>query len=94
MKRRRRREILIETEQIAFYRDKSKEGFLKCNICEDESIMLPPALIAEVLKISSREIYRLIEESKIHFSENDKNQMFICLQSLSKVFSEEKKLIH
>lgn len=94
MKQRRRREILIETEQVAFYRDKSKEGYLKCDFCENESIMLPPALIAEVLEISSREIYRLIEADKIHFSENDKNQMFICLQTLAKIYSKEKKLVH
>ena len=94
MKRIKKREIFIETEQLVFFKDKSKEGSLKCNVCDMETIMLPPALIAELLKISSREIYLLIEADKIHFAETDENQMFICVDSLAKALPTKNKLLH
>ena len=94
MKKVRRREILVETEQILLFINKSKKNYLRCIKCGGNALMLPPALIAEVLDFSSRIIYRQIESGRIHFVESDTYQMFVCINSIANVFAEKKKLIN
>lgn len=94
MKRKIQREVLIETEKIALFVSKNKSGHLQCSKCGGESVMFSPLFIAEILKVSSREIYQLIEADKIHYVENDLKQMYVCVASLAKVFSKKKKLLH
>jgi len=44
--------------------------------------MISPLLAAKLLRVSTREIYRLIETGKIHFIELEDRQMFVCPVSL------------
>lgn len=94
MKRILRREIFIETEQLAFVKIKSKEIYPHCEICEDKSSMFPPALIAEILRISSRKIYRRIEAKEVHIFEDESFQLFVCSASLAKALKKREKLLH
>lgn len=94
MKRIFRREVLIETEQITFFVNRSKKENFLCIFCEAESLMLPPCVIAETLKMSSREIYRLIETENVHFVENDAKQLYVCIATLSAEITRREKLVH
>ena len=93
MKQVSQREIFIETEQLVFIKTKEQKKYPACQICSGKSNMFPPALIAEILRLSSREIYRRIEEGKVHFIEDDSFQLFVCSFSLAEAFKKRKKLI-
>lgn len=80
MKKRIRQTVLIETEQISIFFDRSKQEFMFCPKCEVESVMLLPEKIAELTNISIREIYRQIESGEVHFIE--KETILVCLESL------------
>lgn len=94
MKLIKKREIFIEREQLVFFRDKSQEGSLMCNVCDMETIMLPPALFAEILRVSSREIYLLIEAKEVHIIEDESFQLFVCSISLANALKKREKLLH
>lgn len=91
MKTTRRREILIEKEEIAILINESGRGYRKCPFCREASIMLAPSVIAEVLRISSREIYKLIEADRVHFIEDEKKSMFVCVKNFSEKFFDRRK---
>ncbi len=94
MKRILRREIFIETEQLIFVRTEAKERYPMCEICDEKPSMFPPALIAEILRISSRQIYRRIEEKEVHIFEDESFQLFVCSVSLAKALKRQEKLLH
>jgi hypothetical protein len=94
MKRILRREIFIETEQLAYVRVEAKEKYPICKICDEEPNMFPPAMIAEILRISSRKIYRRIEAKEVHIFEDESYQLFVCSVSLAKALKKQEKLLH
>lgn len=94
MKRILRREIFIETEQLAFVKIRSKEIYPICKICDAQPSMFPPALIAEILRISSCEIYQQIELKEVHIFENESFQLFVCSVSLAEALKKREKLLH
>ena len=91
MKRKFRREILSKTRRIALISNSKNEQLLKCEICREDSIFLSPVMVAGLLKISTREIYRLIEEGLIHFFENDSKELSVCFNSLVNALSDKKR---
>lgn len=81
-KRTFRREIFSEKKQFAFvFNAKNMSGQL-CEVCVEESVKLPPEIIAEILPIGTREIYRQIEAGKVHFTEIDEKRVLVCMKSL------------
>lgn len=78
-----RRRIISETKQITLVVDSAAESDLLCPSC-GEAQMVSPLLAAKLLKIGTREIYRLIETDKVHFVEMPDKQIFVCLQSITK----------
>jgi hypothetical protein len=94
MKRILRREIFIETEQLAFVRIKTKEKYPTCEICVEKPNMFPPALVAEIMRISSRKIYRRIEAKGVHIFEDESFQLFVCSASLAEALKKREKLLH
>lgn len=83
MKKTMRREIFIETEQIAILLNGANGRFPVCRICAGEPQMFPPDIFAVVLQISSREIYRRLEADRVHFIEDGSFRLFICPVSLA-----------
>jgi hypothetical protein len=94
MKRILRREIYIETEQLACVRIEAKEKYPTCEICDEKPNMFPPAMIAEILRISSREIYQRIEANEVHIFEDASFQLFVCSASLAEALKKREKLLH
>ena len=62
-------EITIELEETVVLREGSKvlSGF--CPFCRDNVHMFPPEVLAQMTGSSEREIFRLLEAGKIHFTE-------------------------
>jgi hypothetical protein len=53
-----------------------------CEGCGHRSQMLKPELAAQVAGITPRDIYRLIEADKIHFTEAGNGWLLVCLDSI------------
>lgn len=77
-----RRRIITETKQIAAIIDSASPTVVSCKICGDDCKMVTPLFAAKLLKISTREVYQLIESGKTHFVELPDRQIFVCLNSL------------
>jgi hypothetical protein len=43
---------------------------------------------AMIAKLSTREIYRLVEAGRLHFKEDQNGLLFVCLSSLRQLASE------
>jgi hypothetical protein len=73
-------EITFEVEEtIVLLQSASKfEAF--CSHCLSPVEMLTPRAAAALVGLSEREIFRLIEAGKIHFTEAER--VFVCLDSL------------
>ncbi len=82
MKKKIRRQILSKTKRIAVISNSKNETILKCEICTEESVLLTPVLVAGLLKISTRKIYRLIEDGFVHFYEDDSKKLLVCFSSI------------
>lgn len=85
-----RRVISSETSQIQIHFGNRKKNAKRCEICVEDSLMLSPENIADVLPIKVREIYRRIEADKVHFAEiNSSNEILVCLKSLAQANENE-----
>jgi len=91
MKRKIRREILCETKRLALVMDSKSERALRCALCEEESQLLSPVLVAGLLDISTRVIYRLVENGLIHFYEDDTRELLVCYRSVENLRPDEGK---
>lgn len=45
--------------------------------------MVTPEDAAAMVGIQTRVIYRWVEESKVHFVESDKGEIFVCFNSVA-----------
>jgi aerobic-type carbon monoxide dehydrogenase small subunit (CoxS/CutS family) len=79
----RKKVITIETFQRTVIRQApNKTQILWCEFCQAEVEMTAPELAATILGVKVREIYRRIEQGKLHFFEMETGEVFICQRSL------------
>ena len=84
MKRKSRRAVLIETEQISFLVNRASTDFMICEKCGEDAVMLTLEKVSEGAGIHKREIYRRVESGTVHYQERENGDVFICLQDLQK----------
>jgi hypothetical protein len=72
----RKTSILIKTERKFVVRQAQSDAQIWCKQCAEQ--MIPAQTSADLLGISSREIYRLIETEEIHFIETEANETYVC----------------
>ena len=79
-------QIEIElSETVAYSRAGERiNGF--CSSCESMADMASPHLAAILTQTTEREIYRLVEAGRIHFTETDR--VTVCLKSLADLTGE------
>lgn len=53
-----------------------------CETCGQMVQMLTPDQAAQLCQVSTRTIYRRIENGRLHFTETEKGFSLVCLQSL------------
>ena len=73
-------EVTFEQREI---RRADGTGSHSCSVCPDASPMITAENAAKVLRLSTRQIYRLIDAGAIHYFETENLQMLVCLASLS-----------
>lgn len=76
-------EITFEQRETWRVRHNSGLGSVICPFCFDHSPMVAAEVAAGILRVSSREIYRRVEQGTIHFVETAEMKVLICLNSNS-----------
>ena len=76
-------EITFETEETVVLREGSKVSVEYCSGCGRDVLMATPHAAAFLSDTSEREIFRLIEGSYLHFTENDR--VMVCTGSLRQI---------
>ena len=69
-------------EQIRIVRRPGVSPPLSCLECPGETWMLTPDDAALAAGVSSRTIYRWVEEAKIHFRESASGSLVVCPRSV------------
>ena len=78
-------EIIIERDDLIVFRRREQIETRGCDACGVEVEMLPPEMAAVASGVSAREIYRVIEEGHLHFTENAVGLLLLCSQSLNQM---------
>lgn len=77
----RKTSILVKTKRALKVRGQaSDDEIILCPQCGE--IMSDARSVSDILDISVREVYRLVEAGKIHFFETGKKIDFLCLKSI------------
>lgn len=78
----RRTEITIETERLLIIRSRKTSAQAWCTSCDRQVHMITIDEAAQVAKVSSRLVYRLVEADELHFIETTDKRLLICVNSL------------
>jgi hypothetical protein len=88
----RRYEITVERELLQMWTGPGLERVATCVACGREVRMLSPANAAAMARSSTRQIYRWVEEARIHFVEPVAGGLLICGESLQQFLSKSLEL--
>jgi predicted flavoprotein YhiN len=78
----RRVEITCEREVLSVLHDPALSITGLCVQCGRDVVKFTPELAAATSGYTPREIYRWLEEQKLHFDELTTGQVFVCSESL------------
>jgi hypothetical protein len=78
----RRVEITVEREVISVVYQPAPNISGRCEQCGKDVLLLSADAAAASRNISAREIYRWLDENKVHFQESPAGAVFICSESL------------
>ena len=79
----RRVEITVEREVVSVLRQPGPGFHSLCIKCERDVLKLTPESAAAASGTTPREIYRWLDEKKLHFEELADGQVFVCAESLN-----------
>ena len=80
MKRKRRVEVVFETERRVTLRSKSLATAARCGRCSGPMLCAEEAVA--LTGINSRAIHRMAEAGEVHFVETPEGALLVCLVSL------------
>lgn len=75
--------ITIETHKLTVIRALHQPINVWCEQCAVEVEMTTPEQAADLLGITPREVYRSVENGKLHFVETIAGELFICCRSFA-----------
>ena len=81
MHKRRKTEISLEIDEAIAIRT-NKVAIAHCSGCRRLMRMIAADEAALIAKLSARDLYRLVEAGRLHFSENANGLLFVCYESL------------
>jgi len=82
VKRTRRIEVTVETDEIAIIRGLQDKVLTLCPECAETVVMITPDQAAMVACTTTREIYRRVEEGSVHVVETPEGFLLVCPRSL------------
>ena len=86
---RRRVEITIEREVVSVVYQPAANVTGWCRQCGKDVLFLSADAAATTQNISTREIYRWLDDNRLHFQESPAGAVFICSESLNKAPNKE-----
>ena len=89
MEIKRTTEIFVETTRCFVIRQTRTDECILCSNCSGQ--MLTAETAAAFFKISRRVVYRFIEQEKIHFSETETGEIFICPNSFDEILTNDEE---
>ena len=81
-RRTRTTEIKVESEEIYLLRGTLKPVRAWCAGCEAVVQMVTPDEAANLAGVTTRIIYRWVEQGKVHFTETREGRVLVCRNSL------------
>ena len=90
MRKTRRTEITVETDEVVVIRRTGGAVQPWCPQCGQLVGIITPDEAVILSSVNARTIYRLIEGRKIHYAETAEGFLHICLRSLSLYLIEER----
>jgi len=85
----RRVEITVEREIVSVVYQPAADVTGRCEQCGKDVLLLSADAAAAARNISPREIYRQLDENRLHFRESPSGTVFICSESLKATPSKE-----
>jgi len=82
MKKRRRTRTTVEVREVVVIRGSRKRNRIFCAECSGAAALLTVEEAVKISAISSRAIFRLIEEGEVHFTETVDGLTLICPATL------------
>lgn len=82
MEKKNKTEITIETDRSYIIRARRSLTQIWCVTCRDHRQLVPPEDVVALSGMSSRTIYRAVEDGKAHFVETVQGRLLVCLKSL------------
>src|SRR5688572_23728417 len=76
-------EITFETEETIVLCEGPNVRAAFCLCCGEQVLMASPQLVAAISNLTEREVFRLLEHDRIHFSETDR--VLICMKSVAEL---------
>ncbi|PWT92616.1 MAG: hypothetical protein C5B55_06010 [Blastocatellia bacterium] len=78
----KRTEITVETRRLLVIQRSNRSMLLWCDDCLANVQMFTPSQAAQVAGVTTRAIYRQIEQARIHFIEDTSGFVLVCSRSL------------
>ena len=84
MRHKRRLKITVTRRELFYQKIDSAAACASswCAQCNGEFSLLSPTAAAELISVSTREMYRMVESGRVHYVEAPNREPFICLNSL------------
>ncbi len=82
MKRTRRTKTTVRTREVVVIRGSRRRNSIFCAECSGAAALLTVEEAVKISAISSRAIFRLIEEGEVHFTETADGLTLICAPTL------------
>lgn len=82
-----RTEVTVERRRVVVVTGRGASTVAWCSACGRETTQVTPEAAALACGVSSRSIYRAVEEGSIHGTENEDGLLWLCIESLTKRLS-------
>ena len=82
IKRLKQTRITISTSEILVIRQAQSLSLADCPQCGRQTDMLTSEQVVTLTGISSRNLFKLVEDGQLHFRETSQGHLLICLASL------------
>jgi len=90
MKKTKRTKVTVEKERLLIV-SRQRQAAAWCETCRAEREMIGVEEASLLTGLSQRAIFRLIEASRLHFSETPRGALLICLSSLLELTSTKER---
>jgi hypothetical protein len=91
MEIKRKTEIFVETNRRFVIHEPESAEQIFCLQCAEPTLTAEQT--AELFKVSRRDIYRLIENGTVHFTETESGILLVCPSSLAGVLASRTKIL-